>query len=525
MKRTLTTILLVLATTVTFAQEKNIKVVELQSGKSFSDLLGSDKYEIDSLVVVSKSKHFTVEDFGVLRDCCEKGRLTGIDMSGCRFVDDDRIPSYAFYPKLANGMPENEAVGSEEDGYRINLRHITLPHSITVIGDYAFASTNLESVGIPLRVKTIGDGAFNDCGYMKDVVIYGKGIRPESDGYAFKGITADAVLHVVPGNSSGYIGSDGWTAFSRVEENDAIYRVMDINLDGSGKLADILGLDNMCVDSITLSGTAVREDFECLELNGRLGRLQSLDLSDCVISGDGCFLYACDMDYLRLPRNMQTITDGLLEKAKIKHLIMPESYEEIGVGTFVRFRWFADSTLVVAEGCRKINYQAFYTCNSIKTLVLPSTLEELEPGSLPNFFGGERIEMDLYINRMEPPRCLTTYDGHEVRGMYGPFACDYINEDYCMTKNWRLFVPVGAKKNYENAEHWNHFDTIIEIPLLTGTSTGIGGAVSAAQPDNIKEVYTSDGRFVSRGASIPNMPKGLYIVKENGTVRKVITVR
>ena len=50
-----------------------------------------------------------------------------------------------------------------------DLTSITIPESVTSIGDAAFQSTGLTSVIIGKSVKTIGDDAFKDCRYMTEI--------------------------------------------------------------------------------------------------------------------------------------------------------------------------------------------------------------------------------------------------------------------------------------------------------------------------------------------------------------------
>jgi len=208
---------------------------------------------------------------------------------------------------------------------------------------------------------------------------------------------------------------------------------------------------------------------------------------------------------------------------------MPESYDEICSYAFEYYKWFPDSTLVVPEGCRKLCFGAFNACKSIKKIVLPSTLETLEPNSLGfNYdLGITALDVDLYVNRMYPPTATTRWEDANLdvstEQYSGPFSChdSYKGTKYCRTSTWRLFVPMGAKKNYENDEHWGHIATIIETPLLTGNATGISEAVRGAGNSVADGIYTLDGRFVG-GASAGSLTKGLYIVRENGQTRKVV---
>ena len=525
MKKTLTLIMLLTAAMSATAQEKKIKVVSTdywRKGLTFVQALGPNRYEIDSLVIKGEYDMLKDEVFGTLRDCCTRGRLTGIDMSKCINVENDEIPAMAFFPELVNGKPRREAGDDDGRGYRTNLRYITLPNTIKRIGESAFALTNLEAVDIPVRAS-ISDGAFSDCKYLKCVTLRGKTVRPASEGYAFSGLAAGAVLQVAPGNGAGYTGVESWAAFGKVDETENAYRVMNVDTDGSRPLADILGSCNMRVDSMRLTGTPAKKDFECLQDNNNFGCLLGLDLSDCFIENG--YLYACRFESLRMPRRMTKICNVFLQYSQVEHLTLPESYDEIGAEAFTSYKWFADSTIAIAEGCRKIGYMAFVNCHSLKTVVLPSTLEELEPAALGFTWMQDWLEpeVDLYVNRMTPPYCSDTYNGKDV-DQDGPFACDrdHKGKGWCLTRKWRLFVPVGAKKNYENAVHWDHFATIIETPLLTGTSTGISGATADTQPTAVKEVYTADGRLACKGTALPQLPKGLYIIRENGQAHKVI---
>lgn len=508
-----------------FAQEKKVKVVEHVTGKTLSQILGSDRYEIDSLVIVYEFSDFTANDFNALRDCCEKGRLSGIDMSRCRYVENGEIPAAAFLPKTVNGLPGKNMLGNGDDGektFRTNLRYITLPNNIRKIGDYAFSDTNLEEIGIPHWTKEIAVGAFSGCQNLKNVTLYGNRRKDDAAGYGFDGLAPDAVLHVAPGLGNYYRNSSGWAVFGEVREDEAAYKAMDINIDGGSTLEVLLGDYDMRVDSVTLSGTPSADDMVALKRNVEYGRLFCLNLTDCTI--DAGNLFSCDIESLIMPRRMTGILPGFLSRSNVSLLVLPENYDEIHRTAFEYFRSFTDSTLVIPEGCGRIGYRAFNGCDCIKTLVLPSTMEELEPASLSFNSLYKAPAVDLYVNRMIPPAYFhgcRDFGPDSDPDETGPFDCRRKGSG-CMTRGWRLFVPVGAKANYENAEHWDHFATIIETPLLTGVPTGINAAPHSTQTPAADGIYTMDGRLVTRGSSVSALPKGLYIVKEGGKARKIV---
>ena len=535
MKKTLTLVMLFAMTTASslFAQEKKIKVIDRvhPSSENFSNALGSDRYTIDSLVITSGD--FYPEFFYLIKDCCEKGRLTGIDMSRTHYFWS-YIPANAFAPTIVNGKPAKSGSEAGNDHTRMDLRYFTLPTSIGKIDDMAFAYTNLETITIP-SITHLGNGAFFGCEKLKDVYLIGSRDKSEEVGAAFSGLAPGAVLHVAKGLGGLYNTEVIRKIFSEVREDNGLYNMMDVTLDGSRTLEEMMQGQVMLVDSMTLSGPVTEADIDYLRDTGCwFGRLKNLDLSDCVIECKNGW-FGCRFDYLRMPKQMKKITYCFLQESAVNNLTMPESYEEIAMAAFSGYEWFADSTLVIPEGCRKLAYRAFGHCTSIKTLYLPSTLELLEPSSLgfSYWHEWEGLEADIYVNRMYPPTSTQTFEDSvsdpevDPASENGPFGCRerYKGTAGCLTRNMRLFVPVGAKKNYENAEHWDHFLTIIETPLLTGTPSGIAEAVTSVKPSASSAsdgIYTVDGRLVSRDTAAKGQLRGLYVVRENGTARKVV---
>ena len=80
MKKLITSILSLSMFTLA-ASSQNIKEIRVDYGEDISAALGDGKYEIDSLVITGNISHSA---FSAIRDCIENGRLTGIDMLGCR---------------------------------------------------------------------------------------------------------------------------------------------------------------------------------------------------------------------------------------------------------------------------------------------------------------------------------------------------------------------------------------------------------------------------------------------------------
>ncbi len=536
MKKTIALIALLsmLMAATAMGQEKMVRHIKYENyGESFRTFLtrtlGSDLYQVDSLVI-SQTATMTDDWADALLYCCENGRLTGINLTECTYLTE--IPAMAFMSSMINAPRKATAEDGDNDEHdycHTNLRYITLPKNIEKIGDYAFCSTNIERIEIPYWVETIGDGAFSFCGNLKEVVIYGDKPKDETMGRQFSELPAGAVLHVAPGCAQYYSGKEAWGAFGEVREDDTAFKTMTLNLDGSVALKDIMGDDYMRVDSMKISGMPTADDFESLRHNVIFGRLYSVDFSDLDL--DNCksmYMSSGKMDYLTMPQTVKEIPRSFLSKSSVRHLTLPESYERIRPVAFRQCRLTLPNNLfVVPEGCRRICTEAFVHCQNINAMILPSTLDELEPWALGfNYYVWNNTpDMDLYVNRMYPPTFVSETDGKydDYYAVFGPFGEPL--GDWYPTQAWRLYVPMGAKKNYENTEHWSHFKEIIETPLLTGWSTGISETQAAQANGAADGIYTLDGRTVSKGTSTEGLPRGLYIVMENGQARKVIMGR
>jgi hypothetical protein len=107
------------------------------------------------------------------------GPLSGINDAGtdCLHKLFDAIPSgkYVAYDLRGSTFTSIPAITSATAGARKNtatLMSITLPDTLTTIGDYAFAEFNgLTTVTIPGSVTSIGTGAFAGCSGLTTVTI------------------------------------------------------------------------------------------------------------------------------------------------------------------------------------------------------------------------------------------------------------------------------------------------------------------------------------------------------------------
>ncbi len=99
------------------------------------------------------------------------------------------IAAYAFSESKFEGIdsltiPETVTVIGEGAFANTNITSVTLPETLKAIPDYAFASSKITSIKIPAEVQSIGNHAFDSCSALAEVEFAGSAITETGD-YAF----------------------------------------------------------------------------------------------------------------------------------------------------------------------------------------------------------------------------------------------------------------------------------------------------------------------------------------------------
>ena len=150
------------------------------------------------------------------------------------------------------------------------MTSVTIPNSVTSIGDWAFSEcSGLTSVTIPNSVTSIGDWAFDCCDNLKNVYCYSEEV-PSTNVWIFNGTYIEnATLHVPASAIEAYKTTAPWSGFGTIkaiEETVGIESVeaRGIAIQSTGGFINISGLDNnekvsfYCIDGKSLgSATAI----------------------------------------------------------------------------------------------------------------------------------------------------------------------------------------------------------------------------------------------------------------------------
>ncbi len=306
--------------------------------------------------------------------------------------------AYSGGNNIIASVPEPTGNGAFES--YTNLTSISLPKSITLLGANAFVGcTSLTSITLPSYLKTIGVGAFDGCEALTEIVI------PESVSvigeYAFSNCTALTTatlpdnLSVIPQslfrgcsllatvNCPNGVTEIGTTAFystalasfdmsnakklttinSQAFSNTkltAVYIPSNVTTIGNAVFSNISTLNEIRVARNNVKFSSFAEGAEC----------------NCIIQDGNILVVGCKTT--TIPNTISKINDYAMLGSGKTSITIPSSVEYIGSQSF---SWLSSLTSVTFEQGTKpliIKERAFYGCNNITTLELPTRITQIE---------------------------------------------------------------------------------------------------------------------------------------------------
>lgn len=322
--------------------------------------------------------------------------LTGmLSLSVSAEAGDDKLPSedcfgytYKFLSTSTiaitdyNGYDTEVTVPSKIDGYTVTsvegfdttkTKKITLPETVTTIGDSAFATYDnfsysvLEEVTLPRNLKNIGAGAFENCYFLTSIDI------PES---------------VTKIGNGAFYGCDNL-------KNISVKSDIDI---GNKAFGDRYNL----IPAISKTYEDSQSDF--FVWNGWVFEYNGNSQNPAIPSGtvgiyDDVFAYS-GITSVTIPEGVKYINYGAFQQCtSLKNIKLPNSLVRINASAFKECTSL--SALSLGEGLKTIDSEVFKGCVGLKTVALPSKLETLEY---------EAFEDCSNLENVTFPNTLTTAD-------------------------------------------------------------------------------------------------------------------
>ncbi len=157
------------------------------SSRPLEEQLSESMMKVDSIHITGYLPH---SDIKALRLNACYGRLSGIDLSGCR-IENDEFPEGAF---ISIDEPPYSPAESYLFGIAHNLRYIKFPEGMKIIGGNSFQNVRLLTLSMPSTLEIIEGYAFQDAEIGGDLVIPEGVLHIEREAFSNAKIAGDVYL-------------------------------------------------------------------------------------------------------------------------------------------------------------------------------------------------------------------------------------------------------------------------------------------------------------------------------------------
>lgn len=289
-----------------------------------------------------------------------------------------------------------------------NLETVSMGKGLTCVDDYAFANCKgLRTMTIPDNITSIGIGAFTDCVNLTDITIPVE--VTDIHETAFDGC-AHVIIHCQTGS---YADKYAQSLYERQKEMPEYEDVADYQPDSSDTVIPTPEPDSD--NSVTQSDNAVGNVIGSTKVVANQAVVFIDSASPSVISGGSEEEVPSDSvndtnilmtEVSTYPK--YTIVDGRIiadqayyRSTKLTNVTIPSGIEEVGEFAYARS---SAVQIIIPEGVKKIGYGAFYHCDNLSSVSLPSTLTCVEPKAfvysawVESFLSGATGDGDFLIS-------------------------------------------------------------------------------------------------------------------------------
>jgi len=362
----------------------------------------------------------------------------------------------------------------------IYLTSVTIPNSVTYIGNYAFSGCkNLTSVTIPNSVTYIGSSAFQECSVLTSVTIPNSLKRIESKTFYACGLTSIEIP-----NSVTSIGSEafrGCTGLTSIEIPNSVTSIESEAFRGCTSLTSI-----EIPSSVANIG---REAFkECTSLTsidipnsvtsiGDMAFEHCTSLTSAIIGnsvtsiGVHAFSGCTSLTSIEIPNSVTSIgADAFYGCTSLTSIEIPNSVTSIGEYAFKECTSL--TSIEIPNGVTSIEERTFQGCTSLTSVTIPNSLASIEYLA---FYDCKGLK-EVHISDLEA-WCKITFSSNPLEYAHHLYLDD--------TEITDLVIPTGIKMVKDNTFSGGSGFASITIP---SSVVAIGGGAFS----NCTKIITLD---------------------------------
>jgi len=299
---------------------------------------------------------------------------------------------YAGYHGYALDLPSAEVIGDEAFAWCVRISNpVSLPEGLKTIGNSAFDGCGwLGEVYLPSSVETIGERAFADSALNYLV---------------FEGVTLPAIAETAFENCQYLADIDLHTKASKQEMLE-----IQAKMDAQGLECRVWRMQNPDVDYVE-DGLDVYENGVWISYTGEQSHLRPWDTFDDIdvtAIGDGLFKGNQTLQYFAVPYSdvFTTIGAEAFADSTLHTIDLFDSVTTINGGAFRNCVNLTE--LILPESVEFVGAEALYGCTGLKTLivlcdptVLPEDLFDVWPEDLEIYVGDNATDEQVkYLSRI-----------------------------------------------------------------------------------------------------------------------------
>ena len=252
-------------------------------------------------------------------------------------------------------------VGSNAFANCIDITKVTMPNSVTTLGEKAFKGSGIESITLSNKITAINEETFAICSNLKDITIP-KGITTIGKS-AFRGSGIASII--IPDN----VTTLSESAFAECRELSSVELGLGLTEIGNMAFGNCENIINLTLGGNTLA-----------LLNSSLGNFDNV-LNLTIIKGTEPFVASTDnffshIDELTIGRGFTTLDSSAFAGfPALNHIIIGDNTTTIAEGTFSE----CDNLkrIDLGAGIKSFNTGAIINCHSLENVVLNKNTKEI----------------------------------------------------------------------------------------------------------------------------------------------------